>query len=432
MADLRSFGSPADEADAGHRHAWAAAKGNGSGAGVILPFVKPAAAATGYEAVTRYCPMLAIDIKAFNRPERGEDVQLFLRAAMYRLLAGAFDGSCVQWSACHREDRGDGVLIVAPPGTPEAALIDPLVDHLRAGLRRHNKLCSDLATIRLRMAVHAGQVQFDQNGVSGYAVTHLFRMLEAAAFKRAFTKSDADFALVASAALYKDVISQGPGLIDPDMYAPINIRCKETRARAWLYLPPVRNPFLHSVSSSRRPAGGSADTGTGQPARARPHPAPGSCGRAGAGATAGPAPSPATVRTPSRTAIPATLPRPRAPLPAVRPAAEEVSERAPLCVDRPAKEKLSERAPLAASAVAEESVPERPGLAENPPAKESEPERAPLPGNPPAKESVSERARLIASRAVNRQGWLASVPGSASMQARFRGRLHPGQRFQHV
>ena len=251
MADLRSFGSPANGAGTGQRHAWAAANGNGSGAGVILPFVKPAAAATGYKAETRHCPMLAVDIKAFNHPERGEDVQRFLRAAMYDLLAGAFDGSCVQWSACHREDRGDGVLVVAPQGTPETALIDPLVDHLRAGLRRHNKLCSDLAAIRLRMAVHAGQVHFDQNGISGYAVTHLFRMLEAAAFKRAFAASDADFALVASAALYEDVISRGPGLIDPDMYAPINIRCKETRARAWLYLPPVRNPFLHSVSSSR-------------------------------------------------------------------------------------------------------------------------------------------------------------------------------------
>ncbi len=416
MADLRSFGSPANGAGTGQRHAWAAANGNGSGAGVILPFVKPAAAATGYKAETRHCPMLAVDIKAFNHPERDEDVQRFLRAAMYDLLAGAFDGSCVQWSACHREDRGDGVLVVAPQGTPETALIDPLVDHLRAGLRRHNKLCSDLAAIRLRMAVHAGQVHFDQNGISGHAVTHLFRMLEAAAFKRAFAASDADFALVTSAALYDDVISRGPGLIDPDMYAPINIRCKETRARAWLYLPPVRNPFLHSVSSSRRPAGTSGDKGTGHSARPRLRPAPGSCGRADTGPAAVSAPSPATVLTPLRTAIPATLPRPRAPLSALRPAAEEVSERAGLCADRPAREEASERAPLAASAAAEESVSERPGL----------------PENPPAKESVSERARLIASRAVNRQSWLASVPGSASMQARFRGRLHPGQRFQHV
>ncbi len=384
MADRLSFRSPSHEAGAGHRHSWGAANCNGSGLGVTLPFIKPAKSAPCYEGEARYCPMLAVDIKAFNDPERGEDVQRFLRAAMYDLLAGAFEGSCLQWAACHREDRGDGVLIVAPPGSPGTALIDPLVDHLRAGLRRHNKLCSDLAAIRLRMAVHAGQVQFDQNGVSGYAVTHLFRMLEAASFKRTFAASDADFALVASAALYEDVISQGPGLIDPDMYAPINIRCKETRARAWLYLPPVRNPFLRSVSTRRGPSSKRGDKGTGEPARPRLRPAPESGGPASAGTAVAPAPRPAAAPTPLRTAIAATLPRPRT----------------PLAEDRSAKEKV--------------------------------PARAPVPEDPAAKESVPARARLIASRAVSRQGWLASVPGSASVQARFRGRLHPGQRFQHV
>ncbi len=214
--------------------------------------------------------MLAIDIKAFNNRERGEAVQRFLRAAMYELLASAFDRSRLAWMACHHEDRGDGVLVVAPAGVPAAALIDPVVDHLRAGIRLHNKICSDVAKIRLRMSVHAGQVHFDDNGVCGIAVTHLFRMLEAAAFKRAFAASGADFALVTSDALYGEVISQGPGLIDPDMYAPITIRCKETRGRAWLYLPPVRNPFLGSMSSNgRQVGGGSAGAGAGAAAAAR-------------------------------------------------------------------------------------------------------------------------------------------------------------------
>ena len=232
---------------------------NGSGPAGTLCFPMPVERAepTGNDA--HYCPMLAVDIKAFNDPKRGEDVQRFLRAAMYELLSNAFHASRLAWLACYHEDRGDGVLVVAPPSAPASALIDPVVDQLRAGIRLHNKMCSDLAKIRLRMSVHAGQVQFDKNGVCGFAVTHLFRMLEAAAFKRAFAASGADFALVASDALYEEVISHGPGLIDPDMYAPINIRCKETRGRAWLYLPPVRNPFLGSVSGNRRQAGRSGD-----------------------------------------------------------------------------------------------------------------------------------------------------------------------------
>ena len=131
------------------------------------------------------------------------------------------------------------MLIVAPPGAPSFTLVDPFVEQLRAKIRQHNKVASDLASIRLRMSLHAGQVRFDGKGVCGFAVTHLFRMLDAAAFRRAFAAANADFALVTSEAFYEDVISEGPGLVDPCLYAPINIRCKETRARAWLYLPPV-------------------------------------------------------------------------------------------------------------------------------------------------------------------------------------------------
>src|SRR5260370_1405902 len=166
-------------------------------------------------------------------------------------------------------DRGDGILVVAPPATPAIALFDPLVDRLRAGLRLHNKICSDLAKIRLRMSVHAGQVHFDENGICGFAVNHLFRMLDAAAFKRTFAASGADFGLVTSDVLYEDVISQGPGLVDPGMYAPINIRCKETRGRAWLYLPPVRNPFLGAMTGKARQAGSPAEAGGASPAPAQ-------------------------------------------------------------------------------------------------------------------------------------------------------------------
>ncbi len=419
MADLRRFTSPAREAGASSDQPTWGAGDNSGGTSATLSVLKLAEPAAGYEGEARYCPMLAVDIKAFNDPRRGEDVQRFLRAAMYQLLAGAFDGSSLQWPACHREDRGDGVLVVAPPGTPETALIDPVVDYLRAGLRRHNKLCSDLATIRLRMAVHAGQVQFDHNGVSGYAVNHLFRMLEAAAFKRAFAAAGADFALVASEALYEDVISQGPGLIDPDMYAPINIRCKETRARAWLYLPPVRNPFLHGVSNSRRPSGKAGEKRTGPAARAGGQPA-----RAGGQPLAGPSegPSSAASSTPgllttgrSITEAATVAPLPAAattPVPAPAPLPAAATAPVPAPAPLPAAATTPVPAPVPAAARAAVPRPRVPLSADNQSAREGRSDREPLP----------------ASRAVGAQGWLGSVADRASAQARFRGRRHPGQR----
>ena len=200
----------------------------------------------------RYCSLLAVDIQAFNHHQRGEAAQSVLRAAMYALLNQAFEDSGLDWAACHHEDRGDGVLVIAPPGTPTTAFVDPLVDYLRAALRAYNRFCNELSRITLRACVHAGQVSHDDNGVYGHAVTHLFRLLDADHFKRALAHSGSDFALVASDSLYEDVISHGPGLVDADLFEAIDIECKETMARAWLYLPPVRNPFLDAMTSRGR------------------------------------------------------------------------------------------------------------------------------------------------------------------------------------
>jgi hypothetical protein len=205
-----------------------------------------------------YCSMLALDINAFNDPRRGDGMQQSLRETMYTIVTRAFESSSkssrLSWPMCHHEDRGDGMLVVAPPGAPGRPLIDPFVEQFRAEIRHHNEGANDLTALRLRMSVHAGQVHFDRNGVCGSAVTHLFRMLDAAAFKRVITAADTDFALVTSESFYEDVISEGPGLVDPGCYEPINMRCKETRARVWLYLPPVPNPVLRAMSSKRRQA----------------------------------------------------------------------------------------------------------------------------------------------------------------------------------
>ncbi len=101
------------------------------------------------------------------------------------MLAAAFSDAGISWRQTYHEDRGDGVLVVVGPHVPASLLLDPLVLLLRARLRHHNKMSSDPAKIRLRMAVHAGPVMFDDSGVVGHAVIHLFRLLEAPALKNA-------------------------------------------------------------------------------------------------------------------------------------------------------------------------------------------------------------------------------------------------------
>ena len=187
---------------------------------------------------SQQCSIVAFDVVAFGDRRRDDDVQLYVRSGLYRIIEKAFDAVGVPWRACHREDRGDGVLVVVPARYATEPLISPLADRVRAGLRRHNKLSSEAAQIRLRMALHAGHVHFDDYGVAGQTLVHAFRLLEAPAFKTAFAATRGELGFVVSDRLYDDVIRHGPGLIDPDLYDAISVSVKETEARAWVHFPP--------------------------------------------------------------------------------------------------------------------------------------------------------------------------------------------------
>ncbi len=83
------------------------------------------------------CGLFAVDIAGFTRPLRDNDIQIYLHKSLYEMLETAFDRSDVPWADCSHEDRGDGVLVVAPPMVPASMLV-PIPDRLRALIRRHN------------------------------------------------------------------------------------------------------------------------------------------------------------------------------------------------------------------------------------------------------------------------------------------------------
>jgi hypothetical protein len=185
----------------------------------------------------QHCVLFAVDVAGFTDHGRDDAVQQYLRRALYSLLTEAFEESGLSWDNCQHADRGDGVLVIIPTSMPSAAVVDPLLDRLRAGLRRHNRLSVEAAGIRLRAAIHSGQVHRDEHGVAGTALIHLFRLLDAPALKRVLAKSRGDLALIVSDHFYNTVIRNAPGMIDPETFQPATVMVKETRTRGWLHLP---------------------------------------------------------------------------------------------------------------------------------------------------------------------------------------------------
>jgi hypothetical protein len=191
----------------------------------------------GRPAGGQVCTLLAFDIHQFTRPDRDEAIRIHLHKALYDILAAAFEGSGLPWSRCHREDRGDGALVILPPGIPAHPVIDPFPERLRSLIRRHNRVACDAARMQLRAAAHVGPVYGDAYGMISDDLNLLFRMLDAAPLRRALAGSGAELALAVSGYMHDSLVVRHRTLVDPALFRPMRTQVKRTRISAWMYLP---------------------------------------------------------------------------------------------------------------------------------------------------------------------------------------------------
>jgi hypothetical protein len=111
--------------------------------------------------------IVVIDVARFTDPVRTMFHQRVVGESLSNLLRVAFSEAGVDLDTCRMEDRGDGKLILLPPGVDNGRLADQLPSRLVAGLRRHNAVSAPEAAVKLRVAFHAGEVYLDSDGAVG-------------------------------------------------------------------------------------------------------------------------------------------------------------------------------------------------------------------------------------------------------------------------
>jgi class 3 adenylate cyclase len=179
------------------------------------------------------CTILRTDVVAFSADKRNDEDRAIIRRAttdMTHLALGA------RRDVCWCEDRGDGHLIIAPPGIPTAEAITRLLTVLSRELKRHNRIYSEPIRVQLRLAVDVGPVIEDATGVSGRAIITASRMLDTPAFRQAITMDGAVLGLIVSRFVYESVIRQDGGFPEAAEYTEIPVEVKETRTSAWMRL----------------------------------------------------------------------------------------------------------------------------------------------------------------------------------------------------
>ncbi|WP_439378685.1 hypothetical protein [Amycolatopsis lexingtonensis] len=143
------------------------------------------------------------------------------------------------------------MLVLAPGACPKATFGERVPRELARNLSAHNSSHTAEEQIRLRMALHAGEITRDAHGFTGSAIIHAFRLLDSRAAKEALSASDGDVAVIASDWFYEEVIRHIQ-FGDPGSYSSVFAAVKETTARAWVHLPAIDAPADHTVAIRSR------------------------------------------------------------------------------------------------------------------------------------------------------------------------------------
>jgi len=177
--------------------------------------------------------IVIVDVENFGDPARTNAHQLAVREEMYEALRQSFAQAGIGWDAGMAEDRGDGVLVLVPPEVPKSWLVSMVPARLAEMLAVHNAACAAQERIRLRMALHAGEVHRDAHGWAGVSLNRAFRLIDAPPCRAALRDPSAVVALIVSEWFYDEVVRHHPAA-QPACFHQVHVAVKETSMTAWV------------------------------------------------------------------------------------------------------------------------------------------------------------------------------------------------------
>ena len=215
--------------------------------------------------------ILVVDVEGFGDKRRTNTDRLSVRDGMYRAVQQAFAKSGVSWADCYHESCGDGVFVLIPADVPKGVFVDSMPRELAGALHEHNASHGAQQQIRLRMALHAGEVYYDEHGVTAESINLAFRLLDARPLKEALADSPGSLAMIVSPWFFDEVVRHSPSG-DAASYRPVQVAVKETSAVGWISRPDHPYP-PDAAELDRAPAGLLAGAAAAQVPRQLPaHP----------------------------------------------------------------------------------------------------------------------------------------------------------------
>ncbi|GAA4902906.1 hypothetical protein [Streptomonospora salina] len=184
-----------------------------------------------------YYVIMVADIEGFGR--RPDPLQYWLRERMYGIADAAMAASGIDFSGSPTPtDRGDGAFWLFPGTVPKVELTANFMRCLRAELRAYKQVSSADAELRLRIALHSGEVARDRQSWVGTDLNTACRLVDIAPLKSCLQqcRPAADLVLAVSQAWHSSVLRHNhPDISDDFLQVPFT--AKEVRQNAWITVP---------------------------------------------------------------------------------------------------------------------------------------------------------------------------------------------------
>ncbi|SOD61377.1 hypothetical protein SAMN06297387_103127 [Streptomyces zhaozhouensis] len=185
-----------------------------------------------------YHTIVVLDVEGFGR--RPNTVQSWLRERLRELWEDALGGAGIDWEAGPAPvDRGDGCFLLLPGTVPKEDVTGPFVERLRHGLIAHARTSGEAGRLRLRLALHGGEVGHDGHGWVGADLNTACRMVDHQPLRDALASvPGAELVVAVSDEWHRKVISHAHPGIDAREYRPVRFDAKEISGETvWVRVP---------------------------------------------------------------------------------------------------------------------------------------------------------------------------------------------------
>ena len=180
--------------------------------------------------------IMMVGVEGFGR--RLEPMQVRLRRWLHDVVGRAVAESGLDFGAVPPRDRRDGAMWLLPDEISKVGLAGRFVDRLQEGLRDYGWRATSESALRLRLALHAGEVTRDVYGWSGADLATACRLVELSALKETLALARrAGLAVAVTRSWYDGVVRHGEAETHPEAYRQVAFQGGDVDSTAWIRVP---------------------------------------------------------------------------------------------------------------------------------------------------------------------------------------------------